>query len=126
MELVNNEKALYTLFLCAGYGLLCGWVFALISHGFPLKKSQTFRRVIRDIFLSFWSALGLFLLSLPLTDGRPRLSLFVGTILGFFVWKTYAERPFFSLAHRLKRPFSSCCHTIGSFFCLSRVKHTKK
>ena len=125
MELINNEKTLYTAFLCIGYGVICGLIFSAVSLLFPLQKSQNIRRAIWDISLSFWSALGLFLLSLSLTDGRPRFVLFGGTALGFFAWKKLFERRFSAVIRWIMRPILSGCRTIGSIFHSQRVNTQK-
>lgn len=126
MELVNNGKSLYTAFLCIGYGVLCGLIFTVVSHAFPLKKQQKIRRALRDISLSFWSALGLFLLSLSLTDGRPRLTLFVGAAVGYCSWKKLFERPFLHLSHWFLRPLFRWKNTIRSHFYPQGVFIQKK
>ena len=125
MELVNNAKSLYTLFLCCGYGALCGAAAALLSALFsPAKPSKAFR-IFADMSLYFWSALGLFLLSLYLTDGRPRARLFVGTWLGWFLWKRAADKPVRAVLFALRRQIRRLKSKIGLFAEGRRVRLQK-
>ena len=125
MELVNNQKALYTAFLCIGYGVLCGWFSTMLSLLFFRKKRTRIVAVFKDISLFFWSAIGLFLLSLPLTDGRPRFWLFAGTAAGFFSWKRGAEQPFLRILHRVHTPLARTVDTIGRVCGVVRLKIRK-
>lgn len=125
MELVNNAKSLYALFLCCGYGALCGAVAALLSAlFFPAKPSKAVR-ILADISLYFWSALGLFLLSLYLTDGRPRALLFFGTALGWFLWKRAADKPVRAVFSALRRQIRRLKSKIGLFVTAVRVRLQK-
>lgn len=130
MELINNEKALYTAFLCIGYGVICGAVSALVSHLFSKKLRHPFTRAVADISLYFWAALGLFLLSLSLTDGRPRFWLFGGTAAGYFCWKRWLEFPICRGCFLLFRPIfiagNAAKNTIGRLFIPVGVKLQKK
>ncbi len=125
MELVNNEKSLYTAFLCVGYGVVCGVMFTLLSLWFRRKTDSRLRTALWDISLSFWAALGLFLLSLSLTDGRPRFWLFGGTAAGYFCWKRWFELPFCRLVRQIRAPFLYCRDKIGRLFVPVRLKLQK-
>ncbi len=130
MELVNNEKALYTAFLCVGYGVICGALFTLVSHLFSRQLRHPLARAIADISLYFWSSVGLFLLSLSLTDGRPRFWIFGGTAAGFFCWKQLLEIPICRGFSLLFRPIFVVGNvvkgTIRRLFGLVGVKLQKK
>lgn len=126
MELVNNAKVLYTLFLCVGYGVVCGAVATLVSLSLFRTLRHPVARAVADISLYFWSALGLFLLSLSLTDGRPRFWLFAGTAIGFFGWRRLLSRPFCALMRRVFRRFSRLRNAIVQLFAPSVSKTRKK
>lgn len=130
MELVNNEKTLYAAFLCIGYGVICGAIFTLVSHLFSRQLRHPLARAIVDISLYFLSSVGLFLLSLSLTDGRPRFWIFGGTAAGFFCWKRLLEIPICRGCFLLSRPIFAIGkvvkNTIGRLFDLVGVKLQKK
>ena len=125
MELINNEKALYTAFLCVGYGLLCGVAFTLLSLLFSKKLRRPTARAVADIACLGTAAVGLFLLSLPLTDGRPRFWLFCGTVAGFLVWKRWCASPFCRGCLFLGRPLVAAARTIARLWEIPRVKLQK-
>ena len=125
MELVNNAKVLYTLFLCVGYGVVCGAVVSLVSLSLFRTLRHPVARAVADISLYFWSALGLFLLSLYLTDGRPRARLFVGTWLGWFLWKRAADKPVRAVLFALRRQIRRVKSKIGLFAEGRRVRLQK-
>jgi len=125
MELVNNGKALYTLFLCIGYGVLCGAAETVFSLLISKSRAARLMRCAVDIVGLFLAAVGLFLLSLPLTDGRPRWWLFLGTAAGFFGYKRLLERPLCRLIHWLFMPLFRLFHTIGRLFVAERGRARK-
>lgn len=126
MELVNNERALYTAFLCIGYGLICGACYTALLLLQLKKHRRPWQTAVTDTAFCVIIALGLFLLSLSLTDGRPRFWLFAGTALGFFGWKRGFERP---IRHGIQRCrawiFRKKC-TIGQRLLSMRSPRQKK
>ncbi len=126
MELVNNLKTLYGFFLCLGYGMGIGCGATLLSLWQKHKKHSPLRIAINNISLYFWSAIGLFLLSLSLTDGRPRLWLFLGTAIGTFGWNRFFASPVSRLIGGIHRRMTRLRRTIVQHFAPIGLMTRKK
>ncbi|MBP3936490.1 MAG: spore cortex biosynthesis protein YabQ [Clostridia bacterium] len=108
-------QQLYSAFLFGGWGLLWGIYADLFAVWRQLFHSRKWVIFLQDIWLMVSGAVVFFLLSLPLSGGRMRWYLFVGTAVGWLAWRQTGGRYFVPLVCRFWRWIARCWQPIHRF-----------
>lgn len=95
------EEQFQSLGLMIAMGVWIGASFSVYQYFIhPGRKARWILLIIDPVFWIL-QALLLFVLLLPVNEGRLRVYLFLGTALGFSVYMTFLEKPFMRFFDRI-------------------------